>query len=199
MHPVFTHVPPNLWRSIIATVLPAPANRAARDGPAWPVPIMIASKCFMGSVCPFYVDLAVFGCLFGRLAFLTRHNVGGVPARPVVLRSGRFVFAVVLLSLLQELGQGRDIQITKSAARQPGCDFLKQPSIAVGITKRSERAVGGMLGRWSANATGAVDLELSAWRSGVEHFTHLNTASDKIFARSRNVGDDQVEALGRSR
>jgi|SRR5215469_2051923 len=25
------HVPANLWRSVIATVLPAPANRAARD------------------------------------------------------------------------------------------------------------------------------------------------------------------------
>src|ERR1700719_2447048 len=45
IHPVFTQVPPNLWRSIIATVIPAFANRAARDGPACPVPIMIASKC----------------------------------------------------------------------------------------------------------------------------------------------------------
>src|SRR5580692_12460936 len=47
MHPVFTQVPPNLCRSLIATVFPAPANRAARDGPAWPVPMMIASKCFV--------------------------------------------------------------------------------------------------------------------------------------------------------
>src|SRR5215469_13375681 len=47
MHPVFTQVPPNLWRSMMATVLPAPANRAARDGPAWPVPMMIASTCFI--------------------------------------------------------------------------------------------------------------------------------------------------------
>src|SRR5271165_7029949 len=47
VHPVFTHVPPNLSRSMIATVLPAPANRAASDGPAWPVPMMIASKCFV--------------------------------------------------------------------------------------------------------------------------------------------------------
>src|SRR6185369_9108544 len=45
MHPVFTHVPPNLWRSIMATSMPAAANRAAKDGPAWPVPMMIASKC----------------------------------------------------------------------------------------------------------------------------------------------------------
>src|SRR5215468_1702692 len=46
MHPVFTQVPPNLWRSIIATVMPAAANRAAKDGPAWPVPMMMASKCW---------------------------------------------------------------------------------------------------------------------------------------------------------
>src|SRR5579872_5692601 len=47
MHPVFTHVPPNLWRSIIATLLPALPKRPARDGPACPVPMMIASKCFV--------------------------------------------------------------------------------------------------------------------------------------------------------
>ena len=33
-HPLFTYAPPNLMRSIIAMVLPAPPNRAARDGPA---------------------------------------------------------------------------------------------------------------------------------------------------------------------
>src|SRR6202451_2754352 len=55
-----------------------------------------------------------------------------------------------------------------------------------------------MLGCWPADAAAAIDLELSAWRSGVEHLTHLNTACDKIFAHSLNVGDDQVEALGRA-
>ena len=55
-----------------------------------------------------------------------------------------------------------------------------------------------MLRCWPADASAAVDLELSAWRSGVEHLTHLNTASDKIFPRCLNVGDDQVEALGRT-
>src|SRR6185369_2479697 len=47
MQPVFTHVPPNLLRSMTATDLPAAENRAARDGPAWPVPMMIASKRFI--------------------------------------------------------------------------------------------------------------------------------------------------------
>src|ERR1700691_3197724 len=149
-------------------------------------------------MCPLYVDLAVFGCLLGGLAVLARDNVGGVPARPLVFRSGRLVFTVVLLSLLQELSQRRDIQTTKSPARQPRCDFLKEPSITVGITKRGERVVGGMLGCWPADATAAVSLELSARSSGVEHLTHFYTACDKMFPRGRNIGDDQVEALGRS-
>jgi hypothetical protein len=29
----------------MATAFPAAANRAAKDGPAWPVPMMMASKC----------------------------------------------------------------------------------------------------------------------------------------------------------
>src|SRR5882724_5653555 len=63
MHPVFTQVPPNLWRSMMATVFPADENRAARDGPAWPVPMMIASKRFMQlvrprcGVCPLWLPL----------------------------------------------------------------------------------------------------------------------------------------------
>jgi hypothetical protein len=43
MQPVLTHVPPNRPRSTIATVIPARVNRSASDGPAWPVPTMIAS------------------------------------------------------------------------------------------------------------------------------------------------------------
>src|SRR5262245_15795925 len=43
MQPLLTQVPPNRLRSIIATFMPAPANRTASEGPAWPVPITIAS------------------------------------------------------------------------------------------------------------------------------------------------------------
>src|SRR5207237_2257222 len=43
MQPLLTQVPPNHLRSIIATFLPVSASRTARDGPAWPVPITIAS------------------------------------------------------------------------------------------------------------------------------------------------------------
>src|SRR6516165_10877476 len=44
MQPVFTQVPPNHLRSIIATFIPALVSRWARKGPACPVPMMIASQ-----------------------------------------------------------------------------------------------------------------------------------------------------------
>ena len=44
MHPVLTHVPPKCFRSTTATFMPAVDKRAASAGPAWPVPITIASN-----------------------------------------------------------------------------------------------------------------------------------------------------------
>ena len=44
VQPVFTHVPPRTLRSMRATFLPAAASRTARNGPAWPEPMMIESK-----------------------------------------------------------------------------------------------------------------------------------------------------------
>ncbi len=56
-----------------------------------------------------------------------------------------------------------------------------------------------MIGRGPADATArAVGLELSARRPGVEHLADLDTAGDEFVARSLDVGDDQVEALGRA-
>src|SRR3984957_3306703 len=43
VQPALTHVPPKKWRSMIATDLPAPAKRAAKEGPAWPAPMTMAS------------------------------------------------------------------------------------------------------------------------------------------------------------
>src|SRR5450432_4212164 len=43
MQHVLTQVPPNSLRSMIATFFPVPARRRAKEGPACPVPIMIAS------------------------------------------------------------------------------------------------------------------------------------------------------------
>jgi hypothetical protein len=43
MQPVFTQVPPKRPRSITATFMPAAVKRPASEGPACPVPMMIAS------------------------------------------------------------------------------------------------------------------------------------------------------------
>jgi hypothetical protein len=56
-----------------------------------------------------------------------------------------------------------------------------------------------MIGRGAANAAAcAVGLELSPRRRGVEHLADLRTAGNQLVARSLNVGDDQVEAVGRA-
>src|SRR5690349_14409725 len=51
----------------------------------------------------FYVELALCGCLFGCLTLLPRGNVGGVPARPMVLWRGWFVLAMTLFRLTQKV------------------------------------------------------------------------------------------------
>jgi hypothetical protein len=43
MQPVLTQVPPKTLRSMTATFMPAPARRESHVGPAWPVPMTIAS------------------------------------------------------------------------------------------------------------------------------------------------------------
>ena len=56
-----------------------------------------------------------------------------------------------------------------------------------------------MIGRGPADATArAVGLELRARRPGVENHADLDTAGDEFVARSLDVGNDQVEALGRA-
>ena len=47
----------------------------------------------------FYVQLGQLGGFFGRLPVLSGDNVGGVPPRPMVLRGGWFVLAMMLFSL----------------------------------------------------------------------------------------------------
>ncbi len=49
MQPVLTQVPPKAPRSTTATFMPAAESRAARAGPACPVPMMIASCCISDS------------------------------------------------------------------------------------------------------------------------------------------------------
>src|ERR1700691_4694909 len=105
MQPVLTQVPPKSFRSISATDIPAPVNRPARDGPACPAPITIASKRRLIARPPRSRRDRARACLFpccrltlrdGRpltvgsrcsrrqlLAGLLPDDVVGVPVRPV--------------------------------------------------------------------------------------------------------------------
>ena len=70
--------------------------------------------------------------LVGSSPALTCDDVGSVPPRPVVLRSGRFVLAMALLCFSQQLCQGRDVQ-AESSSGKPRLDLLQQPAVAVWI------------------------------------------------------------------
>lgn len=49
----------------------------------------------------------MFRRFLGSLSLLARNNVGGIPLRPVVLRTDRFVLVMSLLCFLPKLGQSR--------------------------------------------------------------------------------------------
>src|SRR5450432_1836375 len=65
-HPVLTQVPPKSLRSITATFDPAFARRAARGGPACPVPITIASKVVDLALVDMAVSVSVYDATIGQ-------------------------------------------------------------------------------------------------------------------------------------
>ncbi len=146
------------------------------------------------------MQLGQFGGFFGRLPVLSRDNVGGVPPRPMVLRGGWFVLAMMLLRLKQKVGQRQDVQIAESTSGQARCDLLQQPAVAVGIAERGERAVAAMLGIRTADPEPPKQVGLV--RAGVhpaavvERLADRDTAAKQLFAGGLHVGDDQVQALG---
>src|SRR5688500_3735031 len=138
------------------------------------------------------------GGLLRSAAALASYHVGGVPPRPVVLRRGRFVGAMMLLRLSQKLGQSRDIHTAESPPRKARLDPLQQPAVAVGIAERDPREVG---------ATFRIGPGLSSLRPGdtdevaleMEHLTHIDSVFDELGARRREVVDDEKCSLNRAR
>src|SRR6516225_12278046 len=120
---------------------------------------------------PFDVQLACFGRCFGRLPVLSRNHVGGVPPRPMVLQSGWFVLAMMLLRLTQKLCQRRDVQVAESTSGQARCDLLEQPSVAIRVAERSKGKVAAVTGVRPTDATVAFGTELSTGFQSVEHLT----------------------------
>src|SRR4029450_6844608 len=98
----------------------------------------------------FHVERAIARCLLGSLPLLARDDVRGVPIRPVVLRSGRFVLTVMLLCFFEKLCQGRDVRAAQSPSGEARLDLLEQPGVAVGIAESGQCGVGATLrgGAW---------------------------------------------------
>src|ERR1700730_7465107 len=117
----------------------------------------------------------------------------------MVLRGGRFVIAMMLLGLAQEFCQRRDVQIAESTSGQARRDLLEQPGIAIRVVEHGEGEVAAVTGVWSTDATVALRTELSTRFQSMEHLTDLDTAGSEFFASSFNIGNDQVETLGRTR
>ena len=136
---------------------------------------------------------------------LLRHHVPGVPVGPV--RIGR-PDALFVLAMGDRRAPHRVSKVARGVIRrrrridapgQPGRDFLQQPAIAVRIAERGERAVAAMIGRGTADAVaGAVRTEPRARRPLVEHLADLGAAAGELASRGIDVGDCQVQVLGRT-
>lgn len=117
----------------------------------------------------------------------------------MVLRGGWFVLAMMLLRLKQKLCQRRDVQIAESTSGEARCDLLEQPCVAIRVAERSKGKVAAVTGVRPTDATVAFGTELSTRFQSMELLTDLDTAGNELFASSFNMGNDQVEALGRAR
>jgi hypothetical protein len=88
------------------------------------------------------------------------------------------------------------------ATGHPRCDLLEQPAVAIRIMERGERAVAAMVGIRTADADPPKQVWLvraSVHTGGVvEHLADLDAATKQLFAGGLDVGDDQVQALGRA-
>src|SRR5690349_18714772 len=99
-----------------------------------------------------------------------------------MLANAPFVFAVSSFRTPKRARQVADgpegTGFRVEAARQTRRDFLQQPSVAVCVTERGERAVGGVSGCWPADTPALrIRLELIAWPLDVEHLAYFCTAS----------------------
>src|SRR4051794_22871529 len=191
-------VPPNSLRSTIATFFPAAVRRRVRCGPAWPVPMMIASNCVAMAAVYWrspgnnlkdllHVSVGGGGGLLRAAAVLTRGQEGGVPVPPVVLGVRPLVIAVVLLGFPEELRKGLGIGglcpcRRPLAAGEPLPDFLEQPPVAVRIPEGGVRAVGTTLRIRPRGARSRVGVKPPAETAAavVEYLADLNPAREQL-------------------
>ena len=121
-----------------------------------------------------------------------RHTI-----RPVVLRRGRLVRAMMLLCLSEKRCQRRDVKVAESSSGKPRLDLLKQPAVAVWIAERRPREVRAALRVAARRASLRVDDLQDALE--MEHLAHIGAACDEIGACRLDVVDDEEVSLHRAR
>ena len=132
------------------------------------------------------------------------HHVLGVPVGPVrVGRAGALLVLAVggrraphrVRQVAGRVLHGRSLpQPTRKASR----DLLDEPGVAVRVTERHERAVALALQRRAGRPSlGAGVVEDPA--GVVEHRAHVGAVADELIPGGADVGDDQLQALGRPR
>src|SRR5512146_2528221 len=108
---------------------------------------------------------------------------------------------MMVLCLAQKLRHRGNVKIADSSPRQPGCDLLQEPAVAIRIVEGGERVVTGMrrvrtAGPKSSKYVGLVRAGVHV--AAVEDFADFDAATEQIFPGGLNVGDGQVQALGRA-
>src|SRR5262245_11659332 len=109
--------------------------------------------------------------LLGSRPLLASDHVGGVPVRPMVLRSRPFECTVAMLCFPQKLRHRRHVQVAESAPGETRRDLLEQEAVAVRVTERGIREVGPTLRipAWQASVR-SVDMEAAP---EMEHLAHV--------------------------
>src|SRR5215831_17969225 len=132
----------------------------------------------------------------GRAGLLGYH-VCGVPGGPI--RVGRAGALLVLAmrglratQCARQVGDGRVRRLAGlGASRQPECDLLEKPTVAVRVGEGGVGLIAGVMrsGSRGATARGAVP-ELRARSPGVKHLAHIDTARDELVVCRLDVRDD---------
>src|SRR5690348_14537833 len=113
----------------------------------------------------------------------------------MVLRSRRFVLAMMFLCFSQQLRHCRNIKIADPSSRQPRCNFLQQPTVAVRIMEGGERGITRMRRVRTADPKTSKQIGLiraSVYVAAVENFADVDAPAEQVLSGRLNIRDGQV-------
>ena len=191
MHAQYEHRPPTRSRSTTATRRPPSAMAAAQCSPGAPPPRTMTSYWVLTTGAPRPPARGPCRARTSPASSDPRHRFASRAhharrRRAAARRPAR-------------LAEANDVS---AGSTRPGSrvgDFLEQPAVAVRITERGERAIAAVVGRRAADAiVRAGRMEPRAECPLVEDLADLDAPGEEPVAGGLDVGDDQVQPLGRA-